>query len=329
VSAQENPWYKPVYIEGSLVHYYLPELFSGIMKPQPGFRAALGYEYMHFHLAVESGYTYMEGTNPLVTSVTLVPLTAEFGYHLPLRWGLGLQADISFGVFFSRTEYYSSAIDMLQGKLRDEQVTSPVAGARLYAVYVPFEWLKIYAGGGVDMVLETNGPIPPPVIEAGISIKPFALPRPKAKQQKPEPVETKPAETETPQAEEQLPVADIAAAKEPEKIVVFSTSVYFRADTTALIEEYRPLLDEAGRRLMTDKTLRVTLRGYAAPSGTEDGILALSAARSWYCAEYLTRCYGIAEERMSIEFYGARETQEEKAWELRRRVDLIIEQGAE
>jgi len=41
------------------------------------------------------------------------------------------------------------------------------------------------------------------------------------------------------------------------------------------------------------------------------------------------RVYGIAEQRMNIEYYGADETPEQKAWELRRRVDLIIEQGTE
>jgi hypothetical protein len=148
------------------------------MKPQPGFRVALGYEYRHFRFGIESGYTNIEGINPLVLNIKLIPLTAKFGYHLPLSRGLGLQADVSVGVFFSRAAHYPGVIDMLLDKLLDEKAISPLIGARLYAVYTfPFEWMKIYAGGGADIVPETDGPIPPPVIELGISVKPFAYPR--------------------------------------------------------------------------------------------------------------------------------------------------------
>jgi len=316
--SQENRWYEPFFMEGSVIHYYLPELFSGLMEPMPGFRGALGYEYRHFRFAIESGYTRIDGTNPLVLETTLVPLSAKLGYHLPLRWGLGLQADVSFGVFFSRTQYYQSAIDMMMGKKQDKQVTSPLAGARLYLVYTfPFEWLKLYAGGGVDMVLEADGPIPPPVIEAGISIKPLALFQPK---------KTEPAVIEIPQTQ-------ASAAEVPQRTVIAHKAVYFRADSAVLIKEYRPVLNYMGQRLRADPVLRITLKGYAAPTGTEEGMTALSAARSWYCVEYLMKNYGIAEDRMNIEFYGANETgadksAEQKPWKYRRRVDIYIEREA-
>jgi outer membrane protein OmpA-like peptidoglycan-associated protein len=328
--AQESLWYEPFFVEGSVVHYYLPELFSGIMKPQPGFRGALGYEYRRFRFSLESGYTHIGGLNPLVEDIKLVPLAAKAGYCLPLKWGLGLQADLSFGVFFSRTLHYETAIDMLTGKKLDDQAKSLFAGARLYATYTfPINSIKLYAGGGVDMILEREGAIPPFLIEAGISIKPFALFKPKARQIKTEPPKTEfiqkePVVTEIPQAAEEAP-----EVKEPEKAIVSRSSVYFMADSTALIEDYRPVLDGAGRMLRANPELRITLKGYTAPSGTRDGMTALSAARSWYCAEYLMKYYGIAEQRMTIEFYGAEETPEQRAWELRRRVDLIIEQGVD
>jgi len=324
--SQENRWYEPFFIEGSVIHYYLPELFSGLMEPQPGFRGALGYEYRHFRFALESGYTHIEGTNPLVLETTLVPLTAKLGYNLPLIWGIGLQADISFGVFFSRTLYYKSALDMMMDKIQDEQVKSPQAGARLYLVYTfPFEWLKLYAGGGVDMMLETDGLIPPPVIEAGISIKPLALFRPKAR--KTEPVKTEFAETKI--EEPEIPQAEVPVAKTPRGIVLAQRAVYFWANSSFIIEEYKPVLDETGQRLRANPALRVTLKGYTAPHGTEEGMTALSAARSWYCVEYFMKYYGIAEDRMSIEFYGADDPVELKSWEYRRRVDIFIEREAE
>jgi outer membrane protein OmpA-like peptidoglycan-associated protein len=326
---QENPWYTPFFVEGSVIHYYLPELFSGLMKPQPGFRGALGYEYRHFRFALESGYTHIEGVNPLVEDIKLIPLAAKAGYYLPLKWGLGLQADASFGVFFSRTLHYETVIDMLTGKRLDDKAASLFTGARLYATYTfPFEYIKLYAGTGVDIILETEGAIPPFLIEAGVSFKPFALFKPKAGQKKTELARTESVVTEIPQAAREA-AQEAPVAKTPEKIIVSRSSVYFRADSTALIEDYRPVLDDAGRRLRENPALRITLKGYTAPTGTQNGMTALSAARSWYCAEYLMNYYGIAEQRMSIEFYGAQETSEQRAWELRRRVDLIIEQGAD
>jgi outer membrane protein OmpA-like peptidoglycan-associated protein len=323
--AEDNPWYEPFFIETSAVHYFLPELFSGLMKPQPGFRGAAGYEFRNFRFAFESGYTHIEGTNPLVLDITLVPLTAKFGYSRQIYRGMGVQADISFGFFFSRTRHYQSALDVIFDKKLDEQAVSALAGARLYLTYtLPFRWLKLYAGAGADLILETEGPIPPPVIEAGISFKPLSLLKPKIQQRKHEPIKTETVEIkpEEPQAIEAPP-----QAQRPEKIILSSASVYFIADSTALIEDYRPLLDWAGQLLYAKPELRITLRGYTALSGTEDAMSALSAARSWYCAEYLMRCYGIAEHRMSIEFYGADKTPGQP--ELKRRVDLIIEQGAE
>jgi len=46
----------------------------------------------------------------------------------------------------------------------------------LYATWTTKgKFLKIYAGGGADVVFETDGPISMPLFEAGISIKPFML----------------------------------------------------------------------------------------------------------------------------------------------------------
>jgi outer membrane protein OmpA-like peptidoglycan-associated protein len=262
--------------------------------PEPGFRAALGYEYRHFRFAVESGYTHISGNNPLVLDITLIPLTAKIGYNLPLLRGLGLQADLSYGVFFSQTVYYPSAIDMLQDKVQNEKVKSPLAGARLYATYTFLSgFMKLYAGGGVDIILETDGPIPPPVIEAGISIKPFSL------------------------------------LKHSEKQPL--NAVHFQKNSTAMIEQYRVTLDEAGKRMKENPSLRITLRTYTPPAGDaewqvrkNDGTPALSAARAGYCIQYLQERYGINLKRVKIEYKDAGKAADDAQRELFRRVELII-----
>jgi outer membrane protein OmpA-like peptidoglycan-associated protein len=303
----------------------VPELFSEVIKPEVGFRAALGYEFRNFRFAVETGHTHIEGTNPFVLNLAFTPLTFKFGYALPIRWGLGLQADLTGGVLFSQTVHYTSAIGIFLDNKNDSPAESVLAGARLYATFtVPRTSLKFYAGGGLDAIFENDGPIPLPLIEAGISIKPLAFIRPKPA---PAPVEIEP----TPEVE------DLVFDHTPENIVIeedgrdrtvrFLNAVYFVSDSVTLIESYRPVLEEAGRRLREDPSRRIVLRGYSAPFGTEAGRVTLSAARVWYCADYLMLHYGVAEEMIQMEFFGADKVPEltDASWESWRCVELIIE----
>jgi hypothetical protein len=293
--SQGNSWYNPIFIEGSAIHYYLPELFSGLIIPEPGFRAALGYEYRHFRLAVESGYTHIAGNNPMVLDIVLLPLTAKIGYNLPLIWGFGLQADLSGGVFISQTKFYLSVIDMLMENVQDEQVISPLAGARLYLTYTfLFGMVKLYAGGGVDMILELDGPIPPPVIEAGISLKPLLLIKPSLKRS-------------------------------------IKNGALFQVNSAQIIEPYNDTLDEAGRRMQEKSSLHLTLRTYAPPRGDaewqvrrNDGTPALSAARANYCIEYLKENYGIDPKRIRVVYRDAGRAADGSQREFYRCVEIII-----
>jgi outer membrane protein OmpA-like peptidoglycan-associated protein len=286
VFAQEDRWYDSFFVSGALQYYLVPELFSGLIKPIPGFRAALGYEYQRFYLAVESGYTHIEGTNPLVLDLRFVPVVIKAGYAYPIRWGLGVQADLSFGYLFSKTLHYEDAINLILEKQKLTQERSPIAGARLYVFYefpqnrYPKNLAKLYAGGGIDAVFENDGIIPLPTLEAGISIKPFTLIRRKEG-----------AES---------------------NIIRLKDAVYFEANSVTMLEEYRLLLDRVGQKLKEDPRRRLILRAYSAPERTAewqiqraDEMPALSAARAEYCAEYLAEHYGISATRIEIEHYNA------------------------
>jgi outer membrane protein OmpA-like peptidoglycan-associated protein len=314
-------WYEPFFIEGAALQYTAPSMFEEMIEPKTGFRAALGYEYRGFRFAVESGYIRIEGTNPFVIDLLFSPLALKLGYSLTFYRGLGLQADLSFGAMFSETIHYQDAIDMILENETVSPVSSPVAGARLYTTWVvPRTSIKFYAGGGADIVFEPAGIITLPGFEAGISVKPFAL------------LKAKPQILSEKTKIEERPEEKVTEVEYPQggtvKTVLVQMTIYFQPESTAFTEESLPGLDEAGRRLRANPDLRVALRGYTAPSGTGEGQTALSAARSWRCAEYLMRNYGIAEERMNIEFYGAGETPIQEAWEYQRRVELIIEQIA-
>jgi hypothetical protein len=182
---QEGPWYEPFFVETAVQYYFTPGLFSDLLEPDAGVRAALGYEYRRFRFALESGYTHITGTNPLVLDFKFTPLTFKAGYALPLGRGWGLQADLSLGRIFSRTVHYDTAIDMLLGKKRETRADSFLTGVRFYGTYSFLrgqggtQSLKLYAGGGIDAIFENEGTIPLPLIEAGISFKPLVLIRPK------------------------------------------------------------------------------------------------------------------------------------------------------
>jgi outer membrane protein OmpA-like peptidoglycan-associated protein len=243
---------------------------------------------------LESGYSRLEGTNPLVLDVTLIPLALKFCYELPIYYGFGAQGGLLAGYFFSKTSRYLTAIDMMTGNLRTDNELNLFAGARLYATWTAKgQFLKIYAGGGADIVLEPDGPIPLPLLEAGISIRPFAL------------------------------------FKRPVRQLV--NPVYFEINGAAIREQYMPTLDEAGRRLRENPSLRITLRTYAPPPGDaewqvrrHDETPALSAARAGYCAEYLRENYGVEPGRIRIEYRDAGKASDEARREMFRCVDLII-----
>jgi outer membrane protein OmpA-like peptidoglycan-associated protein len=332
VTAQENRWYDSFFVETSGQYYFAPGFFSELVKPDLGFRAALGYEYRRFRFALETGYTHISGTNPLALDFRFVPLSFKTGYALPLKKGWGLQADFDLGWIFSKTVHYETAMDMFMDNKKESSARSVAIGTRFYGTYnflrrgENLYMLKAYAGGGIDVIFETDGPIPLPLFELGISFKPLVLLKLK-KADKPVPLdETSPVEPEK-----------LVFAATPENIVIEETAqgrtvrllnaVYFEANSVAMIEKYRPILNEAGERLKANPRLKMTLRAYAAPFGTEDGQVAVSAARAWFCMEYYMKNYGIAEARMKIEYYGADRSPEFKnaSWESYRCVELIIE----
>jgi len=178
--AQESAWYEDFYVEASFLHYFTPKILDGLVQPKAGFRGSLGYEFKHIRFTVESGYSAIEGTNPLVTDIRITPLLFKVGYAYPIRWGLGVQADLGAGFLFSRVTRYETAIDMVFDNKQNDSVRSPLFSARAYGTYSPatkvaWDFLKFYAGGGADMVMETDGPIPLPLIEVGVSFKPVML----------------------------------------------------------------------------------------------------------------------------------------------------------
>jgi len=359
-SEKTSSWRDLFYIEG-VANYNFPFLlFDGVAESNIGFRGVIGViTPQRLRFSLSAGYSQASGTDPLLETFTFIPLTARAGYALPLKSNWGLQADLGMGVQFSNISYYKTKVDYLKEQKSELSETKPFAEARVYATYaLPVKFLNLYAGGGTDLIFETDGPIPLLVAEVGISLKPFAIPvkprpaKPVLKpltnttiqervvevQQEPQIVYMEPEPEPEPQIVYTEPEPKLEPKPEPQPVylepetkpVLFEYAIYFEADRgTKVIRQSVPLLREAGRRLKENPQTSVTLRGYAAPTGTAEGQITISAARVWYCVEYLKYDCGIAENRIHMQFYGAPEEMslsEDVLLQMRRRVELIIEQ---
>ncbi|MDR2468784.1 MAG: OmpA family protein [Spirochaetaceae bacterium] len=89
-------------------------------------------------------------------------------------------------------------------------------------------------------------------------------------------------------------------------------TVYFFPNVASPMVMYSlPVVDEVGRHLQADSGLEVAIRGYSAPAGSPENQVIISESRARYCAEYLNKNFGIAYNRMSIEWFGAEKRPEQ------------------
>jgi outer membrane protein OmpA-like peptidoglycan-associated protein len=325
----EPRWFDGIFIEGGLHYYFSPDALAELVNTRLGFRAALGYEYRNFSLALETGYSHITGTNPLVLESTFIPLALKAGYNYPLPKGFGVQGDILLGYIFSRTIHYETAIDAFLGdNLRDDNERSPFAGARLYGTWTvppgffPQNFLTVYAGGGIDVINETDGIIGLPLVEIGLHIHPLKLiPRPKPKPQpvyeepEPEPVVYEEPETEEPE----IP---------PEPLRLVWLTLFPPNKTTPQREELAVLDQAAGVIKSAEGEYTVILKGYAAPFVSVSGQNDISRRRVLFCKTYLMKKHGIPEDRITIEWFGSQNIPEgvrERDYEGRRGVEIIFE----
>jgi outer membrane protein OmpA-like peptidoglycan-associated protein len=334
-----------IFLDGLLHSYYAPADFQDYLKPEFGFRASLGYELRRFRFSLESGYTRIAGTNPLVLEIETVPLSLKSSYTIPLFWGLGLRPELGLGLLFSRTRHYKTVIAMLLEQEELSRNRGFMAGAGLDLCYtLPGDFITVYAGGGLDLLPEQDGPIVLPLWRAGLSLKPFklgkklaALPRrspPQAAAPESPPVETSieaPEETPVPELPEpeEGPAGLAVAEAEPPALIVPKTlrvvyTVYFQP-YSAVPLSFQPL-DEAGALLAAFPESSLSVHGYAAPLASPQGQRRVSRDRALFCRDYLEQ-RGIPGARISTAWHGVERLPRGSrgARESRRSVELIIE----
>jgi hypothetical protein len=310
---------------GLAERYGVPE---GLIKPSPGFRAGAGYQWRHWRFSLESGYTYIRGDNPLVLDIALIPLELKAGYVFSPWKNFSIIPLLGAGFTFASVNHYETALDMLMENKTHSADRSLVAGAALRLGWSFLPALTLYAGAGVDCIIESGGLIPLPALELGITVKPFLFGKKReaaAKSRGTEPVAAVSAVAEA--AAIEAAAAEIAAAETagPERVVL---TLYFPPERAVPVRPRPAELDAAGELLRSDPELRVTLRGYSAPHGTEAGRRSLSEARARFCENYLVREWGIPQERITVERYeDGRLPEGDDGSDPRRRCTEIIIEG--
>jgi hypothetical protein len=299
---------EPFFIEvGALYYPFHFELFSGIMKPSFGFHGALGAEWQKLRLSLSFGYSKPSGADPLVEDIPYVySLTGRIGWMWLRKEYWGIETDLGLGGHLSKTIHYETWLDFLADRPEESRQNKLFGEIRFLTFYIrPVDFLKFYAGVGGDVIFELKPPIFLPVLEAGVSFKPFAIRPPKKREPK---------------------------AVDKEEVVIPVTpwreTIYFKADSgTEILQRSLHVLEEAGKRLKENPQAHITLRGYAAPKETIAGQDFISAARVWHCMKELKN-KKIVEDRMHPESFGANETSDEMKNaedDKRRRVEIIIE----
>ena len=147
-------WFEGIFIETSGKYYVAPSEDLGNFNPSLGFRTAVGYTFNSFRFGIESGFTYITSSDPQV-GADFFPIVFKGGYEVPIYWSLGFQADVGVGLLISNTQEYTPV---------------PNGHLRLYATWTFMRgFLKLFAGGGLDLVFDPDGAFPMPVVEVGIS----------------------------------------------------------------------------------------------------------------------------------------------------------------
>jgi outer membrane protein OmpA-like peptidoglycan-associated protein len=309
-------WADGFFVEGSVQYNHLPELFKEYLEPEIGFRAGLGYEWGPLQVSVGSGRTSTRGVmptyeglalpRPIVEEIELIPLTLNISYTFNPVGNFNIRPEIGGGIMFIHVDHYQTMLNLLETRERVADALDLMAEAKLFLEWDILKPLTVYAGGGVELVLEKAGPIPLVSIEAGLRVKPVALTR--------YIVNHLPVKKRIPAA---LPVKKVKKPVEkPRPVVVpepepepvppsFNGQVRFAPNSTEFLGDSLAALDAAGKMLAEHPTETITITAYAAPFQRPDLQWGLSRERAEICAAWLEEHYGIESARIRIAYFGA------------------------
>jgi len=313
--------------------------------PFPGFRAGAGYELGRWNFALESGFTYILGDNPLVEKINLSPLLFKAGYSFfPIKKynRFSLTLVLGAGLFFGWVDHYQDVIDMLTGKITHSKNTGFLAQAGARAGWQPvLKWGKAFelnAGFSLDMIVETGGLIPLPQIELGIIVRPWRFLKLPGDSQltgtlhSPDEAEAVDGIEESDgflKLTEEL-IGDPDIARQVWLVLFPPNGATPTAAGLAVLDKAGDAMRAAlsmGGNIGKDSKFRVIIGGFAAPFLTAAGQREISRRRAVYCRDYLVEKYGVPESMIIIGWYGSErlpENNDAASHPERRSVEIIF-----
>ena len=170
-----------IFVSGSVEQMFAPGELADYVSPKPGWRAGTGWtlflnERHSFPIFVESGYSFISGTNPLVRTFDIVPIALYGGYCFSPLPFLDLCVERGGGWYFGKVEHYETAIDLAEGNLITTKGGGLIVGAKLGAGIPLFERsLEIRLYGTIECILEKDGPVPLPGINVTCRFYPMKI----------------------------------------------------------------------------------------------------------------------------------------------------------
>lgn len=176
VFSEGNFSYSNFFVQGSYNHYFAPAEATDYIKDDGGFRAGVGYSFdLPYNLSVpvyvESGYSHLIGTNPILLDVKSIPLILFGGVEWSFLDFFSFHASVGMGTMFSKVEHYESVYDMVKENLTVSDGNDFLFALRAGLGFDVLEnFVILYADFGFDLILELDGPIPLPGFSLGVRL---------------------------------------------------------------------------------------------------------------------------------------------------------------
>lgn len=293
---EKEAWYTNFFAAGTIQTFMAVPVLKDFAIPKPGYRLSAGYTFLHekkhsLPLYIETGHSVISGTNPLVRTFDIFPLTVNLSYeYSPIKY-FSIGAFAGTGVYFSQIHHYPVVLDILTNKLSK---TNSASGAfnigMTFGGNIIERNIEFKAVLSCDMLLEKKRVVPLPSFQLGVRMYPAGIYAYANKKKEPQ-VIIKEVKIEA--------EPKILPPKEEPKLPQFnSIYVYFEPESSILDVNAKAEIKKAAAILEKNKDIFILFEGSTAPFGNQDGRIKLENARILKVGEYLQKNCGISPERI-------------------------------
>ena len=282
--SEKTPWYSNVYLQADYCHYFVPAELDGLVECRGGVRGSAGYAIpikgnLSVPVGIEGGYSHLVGTNPVIKEMKVFPVTLYAGIAWSPLSFLSLNASVDGGIMISDVKHYRTVLDNKRELISESVGYDVLLGARAgLSLELLNRCISFYADGGIDVLMEIDGPIPLFAVNAGLRIYPGRV------------YGASKILTRTVTVEKVVEVSEYFA----DRVVLFAP------ESIALSDESVATLSKVGAHMQKFAGVKLELTGYAAPYGTKSEQLEIAEKRSQVVRDYICTQYGISGDRIIV-----------------------------